>query len=1130
MMRLWPRVRSFVLALVFLSIAVLCATDSTPAQSDTEPRTVPNACMGNCVVDVNFLHAGMGDTQAKNAFHAWYDTYYTLTGCDDPAWKTDLFFLLDVAGEIVGAPGAPTLQCWQGLMGQASLCADSCAEYFIPHAKYAPNVRLTLGAGQPGLLEVTLDNDANLNSLPELQPNAYSRQFHLLTTLQREGGSALLVNDTAMPSLSFPNWVTRGGYSDCASAYGADADRCRLLDGLNTPSEASAAVEFLDGVLYDLSGQVDDLSDASGSFSADGFVRLLSNNDSLTINQGDFAGYVWVKTHNLSENTHTQQLIPWDAQNQPVTIVNHECNSWLSTCWITGDRTESDAYVFALRGPAEKRLEGSYTITVSAEIQHDKDILDNRASYSYDAAAAGGVGDAQDGVEPPGEGISVSDLPVIELPGPGVYPNSLPAQGPGLLYRLDVPPGVRFLFVQLESLDGGPFSYFVRRGAIPVPDYPQIFEDYHCWSQSDADYAGGCPFPQPYPDAYYIFVSRLQGTSFQLKVEWSTSADAATPTAQPTPPAGGGLSSGFSEVEVNDGRATANAWDLQQPFTGQVSRYADRDYVLLNIPQPGIYTFTLSDTGPDLRAKLTLVRTSSGNSIDTSRASAKGQPVSLTFDGSAGEQYNLIVAAAEMTSGAANQPYRLTLSGFIPDPDEPNDERATATFWDVAQGPALGYFWDTTTGRADYFRLVAPPTQAGTEVSFQLSNPAPDLRVRLTLINAVGLFQENTPYSAPGQPVTLSRALEANKEYYLKLESMDNKTSLQPYTLSASYSPASTQTGPTETGRPVRLHGIVFNQGSLLPGPIRDVEIYAQVAGQPAVLLDTTGVLGTYSETIQIAEGQDVRIWAVRPGFTFQPEQDVWSPDPRQRSHRSVFSVIGAQLIQATPTPPPASAETPLPPLLPTLPATLAAQTPTLPAAQGETSISGSVWRLFPQSPAAGVGAARLILSVNGVEQPPVLSGIDGSYSLSVPGLRVGDQLSLRAEGDEDQFEPSAYQWQAEAGVSVWTYDFYSYWGEITTSAPDDQNRLYGRVTGSQGQGVAGVYVVVQMGTSDALQRLGPTDANGFFDGYVRLPARAMVTVWVEGGGYAPSRAQFFHAYQPEDRAINFTQIPAQGK
>jgi hypothetical protein len=62
------------------------------------------------------------------------------------------------------------------------------------------------------------------------------------------------------------------------------------------------------------------------------------------------------------------------------------------------------------------------------------------------------------------------------------------------------------------------------------------------------------------------------------------------------------------------------------------------------------------------------------------------------------------------------------------------------------------------------------------------------------------------------------------------------------------------------------------------------------------------------------------------------------------------------------------------------------------------------------------------------------------------------------------------------------------------------------------------------MGNSDALQRVGPTDVNGFYDGTVYLPSRIMVTIWADGEGFLPSRLQFFHAYDLENREINFRQ------
>jgi hypothetical protein len=163
-----------------------------------------------------------------------------------------------------------------------------------------------------------------------------------------------------------------------------------------------------------------------------------------------------------------------------------------------------------------------------------------------------------------------------------------------------------------------------------------------------------------------------------------------------------------------------------------------------------------------------------------------------------------------------------------------------------------------------------------------------------------------------------------------------------------------------------------------------------------------------------------------------------------------------------------------------------------------------------------------VIAAVNGVDQPASLSMIDGAYTITIPAVNTGDELTLRAENPEDEFEPLVYQWQVEAGVTRYAYDFYSYWGEITPS--DQQNRIYGRVTDSTGQGVAGVRLLLQTGTSDAFTLLGPTDANGYYEALVTLPTRIMITVRVEPAGYAPSSVQFFHSYIAVNRELNFIQ------
>jgi len=1146
--------------LITAALAVSLTTSYVRGQSDTEPRTVHNNCTGNCVVDTIILHSGKGNNTAQNAYHGWYGSYYDNTNCDSPV-SSNFEFLLDVIGDIAGAPGAPTLQCWQGLMAQSSLCSDTCSNYFIPDAAYAPNVRLSLDWGEPGAVSVTADNQYNLNKLPELKPNAYSRNFPLHTTLSLNGGTPLLINDTDMPSLSYPNWITRGGYSDCLNSYGAEDNRCRLIERLAISSEVSHSIEFLDGTLYDLTDQVEDISDASGSFSQNGYITLLSNGDSITIKQSPYAGFLWVKTHNISGRTHTQQVIPWDASGSPQTIVNHECVDLLSTCWLTGNRTESDIYVFALQGPPEKRLAGSYTVSVTADIAHEKDILDNSISYTYDAEAGTSEQEQDDSDTEQEETLPLSSLPIIDLPGEGVYPGSMPQNAPGVMYRLAVPQDIQFMFLSVASLDGSPYSYFMRHGSIPVPDYPFIYNDYDCWGQSDASYTGGCPFTSPYPDAYYIFVSRLQGnTAFQVQVEWRSAEEGATLLAQQTQtaettatPEPEGQENTFTEVESNDSRDSANSWDMSLPFRGQLPKSSDRDYILLTLTQPGIYTFSLTDVGADMKAKLSLVRHSSGNYLDSINANAKGSSLSLSFDSSPGEQYDLIVSASTITTGAASQPYQLALSGFIPDPGEPNDDQAHAVNWDINQ-PVQGYFWDKTTGRADYYQFTAPETQDNTPITFTVTNPSPEMRVRITVLRSNGLLLANTSHSPPGQPVTLIHVLEAGKLYYLKLELLAIKTSIQPYTLSAAYTPGAGSTEePTGQNKTFRLHGLVFNQGRFIPQPIKDVAIYVQVADQPQALLDTTSSLGRYSGTISMAEGQSVTIWAEKAGLTFLPDPETWAFDLHARSHRTVFTVTGAQLLLQTVTPTLEGGGTQEPPLIQTalaatptrpnlqrtgLPATQwASGTPgvtsqptsspvkstPMPSASGDSvMITGLLWRLFPDSAPAGIAAGRVILSINGVDQPAVFSMIDGSYNITATNLQTGDGLSLRAEANEDTFEPLAYQWQHQPGVTSWQYDFFSYWGTIQPPASDDGNRIYGRVTDPAGQGIPGVYLVVQMGTSDALQRIGPTDSNGYYEGIVRLPTHIMASVWVEQSGYIPTKVQFFHAYQPENREVNF--------
>lgn len=1244
----------FIVSLLALG-AFLLGVGRWIVNAQTQARVSHEACVGNCVVDVYFLHSEMGDRAAKEFYHRWFDTYYNLTSCDAD-WESQFSFLLDVISDIVGAPGAPTLQCWQGVLGQAQVCSQQCRNYAIPDAKYAPNLRLTLTTAEQGYFAVKVDNTANRDALPERQTNAYSRAYRLNAYLTWNDGTPLLIHTQDMPSLAFPTWIHRGGYDDCVQAFGADEDRCSILGAFLIPTEATAAVNFLNGALYDLTDQVSNRSNVSGSFQTDGYVRLLSDGSSLTIRQGDYAGLVWIKTYNASKKTHSQQVIPWDAHNGDVKITNHECTFGLSTCWILGDRTDVDTYVFALQGPAEKMLPGTYQVEVEADLGHEKYLADNRASYGYEASPVlpeQGQGGGEGGTQ--GETLSVDSLPVADLSGPGRYTFSIPAGVPGLMFRLAVPANLQNLNIYITAQSDHLFNVFVRKGERPVPQYPTVNEDYDCWMPATLSFDNQCQYLNPRAGEYYIFVNGDPGSAFRLDIEWiyprATTTPFPTPMLQGTPsPAATAVATlpagALTEVEPNDARQAANAWDMKATFSGQLT-FMDVDYLHVTFDQSGIYTFTLTPLSAEWKPILRLMRSSSQSVLYDARAEHMGQPLTLTvgarageafdlaitgemrsslppqayqialtqvlpdpdepndapgqatpwdmsalyhgylipggetdylsvtfqqsgiytltavdptstqelklrlihpvrrntlvsaqarkkgdsvrlsFDASAGETYLIAVSSLLFGSFGIPYPYQLTLSDVVPDPHEPNDSFDQATFWDLTQGPIQGFFWGDANG--DYFSFIAPATRDHSPVTFTVTNPFPDERLNVFLYRGRG-YPLTSLNGQRGQPLSLTATLETGQVYYLRISNLGNKNSLEPYTLSATYTPDTSQNGASDQYlRTVRFSGRVLLRTRFLPRPLAGVEIYAQVGATPAVLLGRSGRSGAFSGSLDLAAGQTVRLWAVAANYVFDPPEITWTVNATTRSRNFTFYASEAPVLQmtATPTvvtatltasPRPRASATPLPPSsTPLLP------TPSPSSAGAQVRITGYLWRLFPNSEPAGVGAGQVLLTINGVPQPVVYSLIDGSYTIVLPAVKAGDELQLSASAPEDQFEPRFYQWRAEAGVTQWTYDFYSYWGTLTPPERDDQNRIYGWITDAEGLGIPGQFVIVQMGTSDALQRIGPTDANGYYEGRVRLPSRIMVSVWVESPGYVPARRQFFHAFAPEDRRLDFS-------
>lgn len=177
-------------------------------------------------------------------------------------------------------------------------------------------------------------------------------------------------------------------------------------------------------------------------------------------------------------------------------------------------------------------------------------------------------------------------------------------------------------------------------------------------------------------------------------------------------------------------------------------------------------------------------------------AAAKVEAVDLTFDASAGEEIVLRIASRDSTLGSTN-PHQISLLEKVEDSAEPNDDRAHATDWELS--PFQEYFWDGVRGKADDIKFTAPATKDQSEITFNVHNPSSDLRIQLSLLNDRGYILDSI-VGGKGESVSLSRSLEAHKVYYLRLTTVDNKTSKNPYELSATYLADDSQAGSGSQG------------------------------------------------------------------------------------------------------------------------------------------------------------------------------------------------------------------------------------------------------------------------------------------------------------------------------------------
>jgi len=495
------------------------APQSAQAQAG-QPRCLHNACTTNCLAYQYFL-------ADKNNFYAWYDTAYRLTGCSQPAWRTVAELLLAVAAELVGAPGGYTMQCWQMVLGQLSVCADQCTEHAVQDCRYAPNVRTTITDCQPGSVSAEVDNYRNAGRLPEYVPNAFSRRFSTYFYLQRDAGQKLLIGRQDMPTLSYPGvWINDAAVSQCRTQY--DDARCDLIEPFLSPDRVSFRLDWSSvGGLINLSG-VTRNHNGIDSQPGDGYIRLLSDGDSITVQRGPYAGYKYVWEHNISQGTYAEWVERWDASGGDVTLTNRECNTVTCYAWPGRDHIDRDTTVFAVEGPPDRILVGNYSVQVESRLEHDRDINDNVAGCAYDVT----------GPPPP------PTITPVTTPCMGQTTNQLTLNSeiegafcPGdtaHVYTLQVPAGLGELRFDLIFPWEGSHRNFDL--AVEAPQ-PLPANKWYCTPSDDpTGYFEYCFYLQPPAGAYRVTVGRSDGYgSYTLRTSSRQPAATFTPMPTPTP-------------------------------------------------------------------------------------------------------------------------------------------------------------------------------------------------------------------------------------------------------------------------------------------------------------------------------------------------------------------------------------------------------------------------------------------------------------------------------------------------------------------------------------------------------------------------------------------------------------------
>lgn len=218
---------------------------------------------------------------------------------------------------------------------------------------------------------------------------------------------------------------------------------------------------------------------------------------------------------------------------------------------------------------------------------------------------------------------------------------------------------------------------------------------------------------------------------------------------------------------------------------GQLLTSNDQDYFQWTADASAIYTVALSDVPSNIPADLLLYY--EGQIVASRTDAAPGENVSLTIDANAGDRFVVRVRASNGGQTSAAR-YQLDLSA-VPDPQEPNDLRSTATAWDWRDGPAQGYFFERLGGDADYFAFELSGQETAMLLTVRLDSVSPEVAPDLTLYYGDEIVA--TKSDAP-QGGSIELVIDANPgdTFVARVRPSErSQTSLQPYSLSVSSVP-----------------------------------------------------------------------------------------------------------------------------------------------------------------------------------------------------------------------------------------------------------------------------------------------------------------------------------------------------